>query len=330
VKKKLLIILAVLAIFALGTKIWYSNALKPAGTGETTVDVPKGAKPDQIATLLEQKQVIKSARAFGWHVSSNDLGPKLQAGRYVLSGKDSATVIATELTEGPKQASQFTVKEGMTQAGIAKLLAGLDVVDEKEFRNLKASDFPQYDFLQGLPENATLEGFLFPETYAIPEDGTSAKAVAEVMLTQFGKELTPEMRSQIKQNGKTIYETVTVASLVEEEVKTEADRKLVAGIIAKRLAEDIRLDIDATVRYALDKPTGALSQSDLDSNDPYNTRKFKGLPPGPIANPGIVSLRAAISPEESDWLFYLNGSDGTTHFAKTNDEHEANKEKYLK
>lgn len=328
-KKKLLIILAVLAVIAIGTKVWYSNALKPAGTGDHAVEIPKGAKPDQIATLLEQKQVIKSARAFGWHVSSNDLGPKLQAGRYTLSGNDSATVIAAELTEGPKQASQFTVKEGMTQAGIAKLLGDLGVVDEDEFKKLKASDFPQYDFLQGLPEDATLEGFLFPETYAIPEEGTSTKAVAEIMLTQFGKELTPELRNQIKANGKTIYETITVASLVEEEVKTEADRKLVAGIIYKRLQEDIRLDIDATVRYALDKPTGALSQSDLNSDDPYNTRKFKGLPPGPIANPGIISIKAAINPETSDWLFYLNGSDGTTHFAKTNDEHEANKDKYL-
>jgi UPF0755 protein len=329
VKKKLLILVAILAIIGLGTKVWYSNALKPAGTGDTAVEVPKGAKPAEIGTLLEQKQVIKSAKAFGWHVSSNDLGPKLQAGRYVLSGQKSATVIATELTEGPKQGNQFTIKEGTTQAGIAKLLGDLGVVKEDEFKKLKASDFPEYDFLRGLPQDATLEGFLFPETYSIPEDGGNAREVAEIMLTQFGKELTPDLRSEIKASGRTIYQTVTVASLVEEEVKTEPDRKLVAGIIYRRLAEDIRLDIDATVRYALDKPTGALSQSDLDSNDPYNTRKVKGLPPGPIANPGIVSIRAAIEPTDSDWLFYLNGSDGTTHFAKTNDEHEANKAKYL-
>lgn len=327
--KRAAIIVSVILLLGLGTQLWYSNALQAAGTGDIAVEISEGQTPEQIARTLEDKQVIKSARAFKWHAKSNDLGPKFQAGRYTLSGRDTSPIIATKLTEGPKQASQFTIKEGVTQDQIAKLLGEKGITDEGEFKKLKASDFPEYDFLQGVPADARLEGFLFPETYAYPEPGTSVKEVAKIMLDQFGKELTPELRAEIKQSGRSLYDTVIVASLVEEEVKTDADRKTVAGIIYKRMAEDIRLDIDATTRYALGKPTQALTQSDLDSDDPYNTRKRKGLPPGPIANPGIASITAAIEPVTTEFLFYLTGRDGKTYYARTNDEHERNKSEYL-
>ena len=328
-KRRLAITVAVILVVLIGSKLWYSSALKAAGGGEQSVEIAEGQTPQQIGQTLQEKKLIKSARAFNWHVKSNDLGSKLQAGRYRLSGERSSQELAAQLAEGPKQASQFTIKEGVTQEQIAEQLGKDGTVNQSEFKKLKAADFPEYEFLKGLPADASLEGFLFPETYALPDPGTSTQDVARIMLDQFGKELTPELRAQITKSGRTVYQTVIVASLVEEEVKTEEDRQLVAGIIYSRLEQNISLGIDATTRYALDKPTQPLTQSDLDSDNPYNTRKRKGLPPGPIANPGIQSIEAAINPTGSDYLFYLTGKDGKTYYAKTNDEHEQNKSDHL-
>lgn len=327
--RKLAIVIGLVLVAAVGTKLWYSNALQAAGGGEQAVEIAEGQTPQQIGQTLADKGVIKSARAFNWHVKANDLGAKLQAGRYRLSADRTSQELAAELAEGPKQASQFTIREGVTQDQIAAQLGKEGIANESEFRKLKAADFPEYDFLKDLPANARLEGFLFPETYALPEPGTSTQDVARIMLDQFGTELTPQLRAQISQSGRTIYQTVIVASLVEEEVRTDTDRKLVAGIIYSRLDQDISLGIDATTRYALGKPTQQLTQSDLDSDNAYNTRKRKGLPPGPIANPGIKSIEAAIDPTDSDYLFYLTGKDGKTYYATTNDEHERNKADHL-
>jgi UPF0755 protein len=329
-KRLLLIALAVVIVVVVASLVWYSQALRPTGNGQASVTIDEGENIESIAKELKTKQVIRSPLAFKIHVRLHGQAAAFKAGTFAVTGKESAPKVADTLAEGKETSKQFTIKEGLTQRQIAKLLAKQGIVDEEEFANLKASDFPQYDFLQEAPAGATLEGFLFPETYSVPPEGTSAKDVATIMLNQFNKELTPSLRQQIKANNRTIFDTITVASLVEEEVKTDKDRKIVAGIIYKRLEEGIRLDIDATTRYAVNKLTGALTQKDLDSDDPYNTRKVKGLPPGPIANPGIKAIEATIDFQKSDYLFYLSAPDGTTYYAKTNAEHEENKDKHLK
>lgn len=329
-RRIVLTILGLLVIVLVGSWVWYSNALRSTGAGQSAVTVTEAETVESITAELKTKQLIRSPLAFKIHVRLNGLAAKFQAGQYAVSGDQSAPVIAKELAEGAEAAKQFTIKEGLTQRQVAAQLGKLGIVDEDEFADLKAADFPQYEFLQGLPADASLEGFLFPETYSVPPPGTGTKDVATIMLNQFDGELTPAMREQIKSSGRTIFEVVTVASLVEEEVKSDKDRRMVAGIMYKRLEDGIRLDIDATTRYAVGKPTGALTQTDLNSDDPYNTRKLKGLPPGPIASPGLSALKATINPQTSDYLFYLSAKDGTTYYAKTNAEHEENKDKYLR
>lgn len=326
----LLAALALVLLVILASWVWYSQALRPTGEGKASITIEEGEAIDSIATELKTKRAIRSPLAFKIHVRLNGLAAQFKAGTFAVSGQDSAQKVADALAEGIEESKQFTVKEGRTQRQVAEQLAKAGIVDEEEFANLKAADFPQYDFLKSAPAGASLEGFLFPETYTVPPAETSTKEVATIMLNQFGKELTQSLRQQISASGHTIFETVTVASLVEEEVKSDKDRRIVAGIIYKRLADGIRLDIDATTRYAVNKPTGALTQRDLNSDNPYNTRKVKGLPPGPIASPGLKALEATIDFEETDWLFYLSGPDGTTHYARTNDEHEENKAKYLR
>lgn len=329
-KRILILALAAIALIVTATLVWYSQALRPTGSGQASVTIDEGETVESIAAELKAKRVIRSPLAFKIHVRLHGQAAKFKAGTFAVSGQHATPKVADTLAEGKELSQRFTVKEGWTQRQIAAQLAKQGIVDEDEFADLKASDFPQYDFLADAPAGASLEGFLFPETYSVPPAGSSATDVATIMLNQFGKELTAAMRQRIKDSGRTIFDTVTLASLVEEEVKTEKDRRIVAGIMYKRLAEDIRLDIDATTRYAVDKPTGALTQRDLDSDDPYNTRKVKGLPPGPIANPGSQALRATIDFEESDWLFYLSAKDGTTYYAKTNAEHEENKDEHLR
>lgn len=328
--KRAVIILVVIIVLAVIGRAWYSHALRPTGASQTAVTVAQGEGSSAIAADLQSKHLIHSSLAFRLHAKFAKLGAKFKAGRYVVSGAKSTTQIANELTDPSQSTNQFTIREGLTQKQIATTLGKLGIVDENEFANLKAKDF-NYDFLADAPDGASLEGFLFPETYTIPPPGASAHDVATIMLNQFGKELTPSLRSQIKAQKRTIYDTVTIASIVEREVTSENDRKVVAGIFWKRLDQNIALGADTTLLYGLGK-TGnyELTQSDLQSDNKYNTRKLKGLPPSPIDNPGLSALTAAVNPSTSDFLFYLTGSDGKTYYAKTNDEQEANKAKYLK
>jgi peptidoglycan lytic transglycosylase G len=320
--------MAVAIVVIVGILNWYRSSLRPTDAAEAVVTVPEGATTGQIARKLKAKNLIRSERAFGWYVRLHGLAPDFNSGRFLVSGEKSTGEVARTLTGRPNAGNQFTIPEGFTQFSIGQRLGRLGIADAKEFQDLKAADFPEYDFLRDLPEGAGLDGYLFPETYSISHAGTSAHDAATIMLDQFQQEIAP-LQSKIAASGHSLHEIITVASLVEEEVKTERDRRLVAGIIYNRLDQGIRLDIDATVRYALDKPTGALTAADLDTDNPYNTRKLKGLPPGPIANPGLAAIEAALDPESSEYLFYLSAADGTTYYAKTDADHERNKEKYL-
>lgn len=328
-KRTLLIGVAILIAVVVGSLVWYSNALRPTGAPQSSVTITNGESVDSITAELKRQKLIRSPFAFKLHVRFNGLAPQFKAGRYVVSGQQPAPAIARELIDQARASNQFTIKEGRTQRQIAAQLGGLGIVDENEFANLKAADFPKYDFLAGLSAQASLEGFLFPETYSVPPSGTNTEDVATIMLNQFGQELTPELRDQIKRSGRSIFETVTVASILEEEVRTDQDKRLVAGIIYKRLEEGISLGLDTTLMYGLRKSEQQLTQADLTGDSPYNTRTQKGLPPGPISNPGLAAIEAAINPQTSDYLFFLSAPDGTTYYAKTNAEHEQNKDKHL-
>lgn len=327
--RRFALVLTVLILLTVGTLHWYRSSLRPTGTAETVVTVAEGATTAQIASQLKEKGLIRSERAFGWYVRLHGLAPELNSGRFLLSGDKPTDEVARVLTGRPNAGNRFTIPEGFTQFVVGERLERLGITDAVEFKDLKAADFPEYDFLRGLPEDATLEGYLFPETYSVPRAEASAREVATIMLDQFRQEIAP-LRAQIDASDYSLHELLTLASLVEEEVKSDEDRRMVADVMFRRLEQDIRLDIDATVRYTLDKPTGVLTVSDLATDDPYNTRKLKGLPPGPIANPGLAAIEAVLDPIANGYLFYLSAPDGTTYYAETNEGHERNKEKYLR
>jgi len=185
----------------------------------------------------------------------------------------------------------------------------------------------KYQFLESVPAGSDLEGFLAPDTYQLGAQSDAAAFVA-MALDNFDKELTPRMRQDIAAQGKSVFEIVAMAAMLEKEVRTLDDKKLVAGILWKRLDAGMPLQVDSTLLYY--KVPGADSGAvDKEVNSPYNTYRFAGLPAGPICNPGIESIEAAIYPVKSDYWYYLNAADGKTIFSRNYGEHLINKAKYI-
>ncbi len=290
-KRKVGAAVALLVILGCG------NEGKPvAGPGAPPVEltVAEGTSVGRVASLLEEKHLIRSARYFK-KVAAGTILP----GTYVFSPSDTPEVIYQKLHVGDVAATRVTIPEGFTIKKIAARLVEKNILtDDKAFLLLADGR----------------EGQLFPDTYAFPRN-TTPKEIIEQMQGQFAKQtkalrLTPE--------------ALIVASLIEREAETDEDRPKIAGVINNRLKKNMRLQIDATVQYALPQHKGRLLFADLKVNSPYNTYLHSGLPPGPICNPGLNSIKAALAPEKSDFLFYVQGEGKGHIFAKTFAEHRAN------
>ena len=266
--------------------------------------VEKGQSLFQIGENLEKEGLIKNKFFFDFYLFLKEAQKKLQAGEYLISPSESIAEVAKKIISGDTARISVTIPEGFTVKQIEEKL------------NLK------------LP-GENLEGFLFPDTYQFPLM-VSGEEVVKKMRDNFEKKLTPDLREEIERQGKTIFEIVTLASLIEKEVKTKEDRELVSGILWKRLKNNILLQVDATITYLTGKKTTKIPMEDLQIDSPYNTYKYKGLPLGPICNPGLDSIKAAIYPKNSEYWYYLSTLEGATIFSKTLEEHNIAQAKYLK
>ncbi len=325
-KKTALFFLAFFLIF-LGFFLWWTNALKPVSSSAEPKSfvVPHGLGASEIGKKLAQEGFIKSPLAFKIYLQVKGKSASVKAGEYYLSSSQTLPEIIKRLVAGP-ELFWVTFPEGLRREEIAlKAIHELNISPAQDF---------YLDFLK-LSEGK--EGFLFPDTYLLPHEITADKLVA-ILEANFEKKL--NSLSNISLNDDDLKKTVTIASLVERETRSEAERPVVAGILLKRLRAGWPLQVDAAVQYAIAgrncsrfNPAcqwwPALTKEDLTINSPFNTYKFKGLPPTPIANPGLSSLKAAFSPEESDYWFYLHDGQGQIHYAKTLAEHQENIQKYL-
>ena len=272
----------------------------------------------KITQKLEEVKLIRNRLVFFIIVKKLGIEKNIQAGDYRLSQSMNAEEIAKTLTHGTVE-SWITVIEGWRKEEIAEALTKKFNISEVEF-NKKAP-----------------EGFLFPDTYLIPNDA-SAETTIKIMTNNFNKKFTPELHQKAEKLGLSEQATVTLASLVEREAKFNEDRPIVASILLRRLNEGVPLQVDATVQYALgyqdDEKTWwkkHLTNADLQKVSFYNTYSNKGLPPGPICNPGAASIQAVTNANpEIPYLFYVSDKKGRLHFAKTLEEHTVNIEKYLK
>ena len=292
---------------------------------KTLFVVEKGDTISDIVANLSEQGFIRSS--FGTQVAFrfNRTGV-VQSGTYNVSPRMDAWQVAYIIAHNQTATAKITIPEGYTVVQIANLLEKKNIIMATDF--LKATDNfpPDFTFLTSRPNNS-LEGYLFPDTYNMNQ-GTPVRDLLLQMLDNF-KQRIATVDSQLKSSKYTLHQVVTLASLVEKEARTDASRKLVAGILINRLNKNMRLDVDATVRYITGDWVGPISQADLNNSSPYNTRKITGLPPGPICNPGLASIQAVLSPTASDYLYYLTDADGAMHYAKTLEEHNTNKAKYL-
>lgn len=333
--KKFFILLIV--AFA-GTFGWYRWSLMPVDSQSNqriVVGIDSGSSTKKIAAILHEKKLIRSALAFRIYTRLHQVSGGLQAGKFVVEPSASVPQIVDILHVGKSQEISLTVPEGYSVADIDRLLVAKGLAETGALlRCAQTCDFSSYAFLpKSVPSLAArggkLEGYLFPDTYFVEADGFVPKFFLERMLNEFRANVVEKHAADIAASGRSLHAIVTMASLLEEETRTDAERPVVAGILWKRFDGARGLGVDATVRYILQKPKAALTVTDLAVNSPYNTRKFKGLPPGPIANPGIKSILAALKPTVSEYWYYLHGRDGTIHYAKTNDEHNANRARFL-
>lgn len=285
--------------------------------------VDKGESAKTIARHLKERQFISHEFLFVFYVWDRGLSPRLQAGKYLVRRGMSVKDIADMIVQGKTQEeyTEVTIPEGFT-------LAEIEQRTERELSDFTAGDFrKEYLFLTDAPQGVSLEGYLFPDTYRFALNAASGD-IANKMLANFDGKVSSEVRAEIARQGKSMFETVTMASLIEREVRSEDDMRMVSGVLWKRLEIGIPLQVDATVVYAVGH--SELTYDDLAVDHPYNTYRYRGLPPGPIANPGLQAILAAVYPAASDYLYYLSKSDGETIFSKTLREHNIAKEKYLK
>ncbi len=302
----------------------------PAGTsGQETVrlTIPRGLTSREIALLLHEHGLVANPRVFALYASLTGSDRRLQSGVYVLKKSWSPREVLSALRRGETLSYRVTIPEGATLDEIASILARKGVVPEEEFRAALAEDYP-YPFLRGLPPGPRrLEGFLFPATYEF-RAGASGREVVAAMLERFERAFTPELRRRAEELGLSVREVVILASLVEEEAKLDSERPLVAAVFLNRLRRGMRLESCATVQYALGKRKEKLSYTDLKVASPYNTYLHPGLPPGPIASPGLASIKAVLYPAPGDYLYFVARGDGSHYFSRSFREHEEAARRY--
>ncbi len=316
---RLIFLFFIAVVLAWGGWFWWRYSIAPVDTSDTTpviFVVAHGEGGKEIAADLAKQNLIHSSTGFYLLIKLLGIETQMQAGDFRLNKSMDARTIAMELTHGILDV-WVTTLEGWRDEEIATQLD-------------KDLDIPEDQFLQ-----YATEGYMFPDTYLIPRDATAA-AVTKMFLDNFNTKVTAKMREDAKKTGLTFDQTITLASIIEREGKTDADRPVIAGILLNRIKIGMPLQVDATLQYALGYQPfektwwkNDLTDDDKKIDSPYNTYTNLGLPPGPIANPGLSSITAAIYPASTDYLYYLHDKTGTVHYAKTIEEHNANIQKYL-
>lgn len=328
--KRLLIFSAVLFLLLVGAvfavRKVYHDSLQPVSNSQTSilVTVERGFTPHEIAVLLQERGVIRASWAFEWFVRNNGVRDDLKAGTYSLKPSFSVEQVVSVLTRGQIATDLVTILPGhrIDQVRDGLINAGYDPSEVDAA--LDPSLYKDHPALVDKPADANLEGYIYPESFHKTAE-TSARDIIELALDELQEQLTPEVRANINRQGLTTHEGIIIASIVEREVSNPEDRPKVAQVFLKRLEVGMALESDATASY------GAILDGEdpsLTYRSPYNTYQHTGLTPGPISNVSATSLQAVANPADTDYLFFVSGDDGTTHFSKTLEEHEQLTEKY--
>lgn len=289
----------------------------PAFPVGTIFEIPDGATLRETAQMLQDKGIVRSSFALRAYIALVKDDHPIMSGFYLLPEKESLSSIAERIVVG-----EFRIER-------VKILIpeGFDVWD---LGKALTSAMPTFDGTKFISVAKKDEGYLFPDTYFFFTMTTPEDVVAK-MRGNFDQKIkeTKTITDKINASGHSLADIITMASIIERETVTPADRRIVSGILWKRIKLGMPLQVDAAFNYVNGKSTYDLTADDLHVDSRYNTYKYKGLPPGPIANPGLDTILAALEPTDTPYLYYLSGADGTMHYAKTFEEHKRNKMKYL-
>jgi UPF0755 protein len=309
--------------------IWYTVQLSANGSNKSQyvlVKIAPGTTPSQIGVLLQSQSVIRSNVAFDIYTRLTNKRNDLQAGTYRLSPSESTPAIVDHLVKGDVDQFTLTFYPGATLAQHKKVLLSAGYT-ESEIDTAFAATYDSPLF-EGKPVSADLEGYIFGETYKI-NAGATVSDILKRTFAEYYNALTADTNiiAGMKAQGLTLYQGITLASIVQKEMSSpnglepSTDQRQVAQVFYSRIASGMNLGSDVTYQYIADK-LGVPRDPNL--NSPYNTRRYPGLPPGPIASPGITALKAVANPASTDYLFFLSGDDGITYYAHTATEHDAN------
>ncbi len=346
-KKRLFVFIGIIAILVLVFAISYvwlnyivNEPMDQLAENYYDFVVEEGHGVSDIAENLEKMGLIRGDFYFKYYVWKIGNKNGFKAGKYEISKSMSIPQIVSVLVEDRSGEAQLTFLEGWTNVefagyvaeevsknrfGVSLSKSARDKINE-EFLNAADKNY-DFSFLKDKPQEASLEGYLFPDTYRIYRSA-SMEGIVQKMLANFDSKLTDDLRSEIEKQGWKIYDIVILASIVQKEVREE-DMSKVAGIFINRLREDRKLESDATVNYVTGKHESRASLADIKIESPYNTYLYKGLPLGPIGNPGLAAIKAVVYPEFTDYRFFLTTEEGDIIYGKTFEEHIANQEKYL-
>lgn len=322
-KKVFFAIIVLIGIYG-GARLQYHWA-RPNSDSQTRVSftIPKGSSVQRVADILEDKEVVRDSWSFYVYARWNGGANKLQAGEYILPRNLTYAEVFEILQTGKSKEMKVTIPEGSTIKQIDDILARKNLIRPGEFE--QCTNTCTFSFRVG-----SFEGYLFPSTYFINPQTFTVKGFIKRLYDNFQVHFS-KYKADITAAGRTFEQVIIVASMIEREAFGDSleEKKIISGIIWKRLDEGIHLGIDATTRYELNDWKRPLYTEDFQTNSPYNTRRTLGLPPTAISNPSMDSIKAAVYPQDSPYYYYLHDRTGKIRFGETNADHVKNKEKYL-
>lgn len=308
-----------LALFSYGVLI---SSVSSSANEQLMIMVKPGMTANDIGELLYESGLIKNVLLFRVIAKIDGLESSLQAGEYAFTKDMSMQQMVDMLSTGETAYTLLVIPEGYTVEQIAKLVEDKNIGSAAAFKSL-AKNYKN-NFIGASPGiTYQAEGFMFPASYKVAR-GTTEEQLFRQMLVQFNEKFTAEMRNQAANSGMSIKDVIILASLVEKEAQLPQDRPIIAGVFLNRLQKGMPLQSCATIQYILGYPKDELSVQDTEISSPYNTYQNKGLPPGPIANPGIESIKAVLAPAKTDYLYFVADKHGAHHFSITYEEHLQN------
>ena len=320
-----ILLVAVAAISSAGGYIMSDRTGVRLDSESITLNIENGASASSIAQQLYDENIIKFPSVFKLDARRNNYASSIRPGVIEIRNGMSYSEILELLCSDNRNSRKLIIPEGFEQKQIRDRIVAEGFCDAEEFDAAVNDDYG-YDFLANLPSRQNrLEGYLYPDTYIISE-GATAHDIIDMMLAEFDAQITDEMRSKISElpiSGFTLDDVITMASIIERETDSDTERAKVAGVFYNRLNQNMKLQSCATVQYILGERKSVLSIADTQIDSPYNTYVYSGLPAGPIANPGIDCIKAALEPENTDYLYFVAGRDGQHIFSRTYEEHLA-------